>query len=177
MREHLLRQLALASVLVIAMSPCFGQELWHGTSKGMSFDQVRNAVSAIETVSAPERMKDGALGLLRLPDVEIGHTQFEATFYFLRGNLDEVQLERIKPVSAYQASLNFDELSAALTGKYGVPVAQTDQPSSLMTTKTREWMSGRTNIHLLLMVIGNDDPSPVLNITYQTRLATEGDNL
>lgn len=177
MRENLLIQVAMASALAIAISPCFGQQLWRGTSKGMTLDQVRNTVSGVETVSAPENMKGGSLGLLRVPNVVIGHTQFAATFYFLSGILDEVQLERIEPMSAYQASLNFDELSAALTGKYGSSVAQKEQPSSLMTVRSVEWMSGRTNIQLLLMVIGNDDPDPVLSVTYQTRLATEGDNL
>lgn len=177
MRERLLIQVALASALAIAIGPCFGQQLWQKASKGMTLDQVRSAVSGVEAVSAPEHMKGGSLGLLRVPSVEIGHAQFAATFYFLSGTLDEVQLERIGPMSAYQASLNFDELSAALTGKYGPPVAQKEQPSSLMTVRSREWMSGRTNIQLLLMVIGDDDPSPVLNVTYQTRLASEGDNL
>ena len=80
-------------------------------------------------------------------------------------------------MSGYEASLHFDELAAALTGKYGTPISQKEDPGQLMSVRTREWMSGRTNVQLLLMVIGSDHRNPKLNITHQTRLASEADNL
>lgn len=80
----------MAVVLMLVMKPCAAQQLWHGTSKGMTQSQVRSVVDGVTAVKVSSQMHGGALGLLKVPEVIMGGNKYAATFYFLRGGLDEV---------------------------------------------------------------------------------------
>lgn len=141
----------------------------------MSLEQVRRAIpAAVPPASNPDRLADGAQELLRLENVDLVENKFSAAFFFRDGKLSQVTLSLDKGNSFRTTMLVFDSLTQALRAKYGKELSHRSDRGILNMVQS-EWLSGRTNINLNAVGVGDNDAS--LNINYQVRLSREANKL
>jgi len=158
--------------------PSGAQELWHGAQYGMSTAQVLRVVPDAHAVHSDAQIKargGWADELLRVEGIDLVTEKFDAHFYFLAGRLQQVTLSQVG-LKGYGADIAYQNLVTALRAKYGRETASKEK-GGFMTTKSTDWIHGRTNINLLLMYSNSDENSPVLNINYQVRLAEDAEKL
>lgn len=137
-------------------------------------EEVRRTVPGVHTPSKPERLGDGTTEFLRLDDLRVVGHSFLAHFYFKGGGLVQVTLS-LNGKNSFDTTVGvFRLLSEPLRAKYGREVSSEDKRSPLNVVQST-WMSGRTNISVLTM--GIDPQDALLNVNYQTRIATEIDKL
>jgi hypothetical protein len=153
------------------------QDLWKGAQHGMSKEAVQMLFpNAIEVSDHPQKMKDGALGLLRLQGVNLSQSPFEATFYFIDGKLDEVALDAVGQTSDIKAKLLYEHLNIDLVAKYGSAIGGDHVDNEMMVEEKAEFISGETNIVLLYLTVKGAN-EPTLTVTYQTRVSEDSKNL
>jgi hypothetical protein len=102
--------------------------------------------------------------------------KFSGSFYFLNDRLVQVTLH-IRDGGSYDTALAYDNLVTALRAKYGQELSAENNVIGSMVTRDTEWMSGRTNINLHYTKMGDYNPTPLLNINYQVRIAGDADKL
>ena len=167
--------LVICAVILFSFA-AYAQELWRGTTYGMSVDQVRATIpGAITPKSKPGTFPTGEVELLRLENVEVVSKRFVARFYFKQKRLCQVTIDNEEiPTSAMLPV--FDDLCNALCAKYGRELSRkVDNFGTIATSAKAEWLSGRTNI--TIFAIGVVGEKSYLSINYQVRLAKEADKL
>lgn len=173
---------AIATAAVLASPSVFAQSLWHGTTFGMTVDQV---VAAVPEATPATNKNPGngirfnsqfAPELLHVDDVQLVNQKFSGSFYFLNDRLVQATLH-IKDGGSYDTGLAYDNLVTALRAKYGQELSAKNNVIGSMVTRDTEWISGRTNINLHYTKIGDNDTTPLLNINYQVRIAGDADKL
>jgi hypothetical protein len=166
-----LRSFIVGTWLVTLTCAAGAQTLWQATSFGMSPDQVRAIVPNAIEASNPSPLGSGAVGLLKVPSIEIVNRNFAATFFFKNGGLTDVQLSNTDGTFSETRNAT-QELLAALTAKYGTAVAQGKTSLGIEA----QWVAGRTTVKLFTMEFRNIDKGSVY-IHYSARLAEQGDKL
>lgn len=167
-------RLFIVALLLSFASSVTAQSLWQGTIYGMSLEQVKTVVPRAAPPAKPNRLADGSEELLRLEDVELVNKKFAASFYFRTGKLSQVTLSLEKGHSFHEAMLVFDSLTEALRAKYGHEINRGTE-KGVLNRANAEWLSGRTNINLIAISVG--EGAAILNINYQIRVAREADKL
>ena len=140
----------------------------------MTIDQVIKIVKLAKTPGNPHVLGDGARELLRIEDIKIVNNNFYASFFFLNGRLTQVTLSVENAGSFEDAIRVFNSLTEVLRVKYGTEIMRNVKRGTLNTADA-QWMSGRTNINVSAMSVGDNLAS--LNINYQVRIANEADKL
>jgi hypothetical protein len=162
------------SILTTAPTLC-AQTLCHGAAYGMTLDDVKKAVpEAAPPPTKPEHLGDGSEELLRLEGVQLVNEKFTARFFFKAKRLTQVTLSLQKDHTFDDALRVFNSLTEALRTKYGPEISRQTHRGMLNTAEA-EWVSGRTNVGLIAMSVGENDAT--LNVNYQVRLAEEADKL
>lgn len=143
---------------------------------GMSPQQLQPALPGAQAVRAPRRLPTGALGLLRVADVQYEGIHFEQTLYFRADRLE--QLDMVWHADADGAAQGDDAaaytaLVAAVRGRLGPELASA---SSTATTvmETASWVHGGANI--LLYRSGKSD-HPVVRLVIRQRQVVDGSEL
>lgn len=168
------RQTVLGIVLALFSSLCNAQSLWNGTEYGMTVNQVTSRVPGASPPSTLGHLADGSEELLRLENIDIVGKLFSAAFFFKSERLVQVTLSLEKGNTFHSATLTFNSLVEALRSKYGNETSN-DELRGLLNKKSATWMSGRTNVNLLAIGVGQSDAT--LNVNYQVRVAREADKL
>ncbi|HTO07064.1 MAG TPA: hypothetical protein VMR86_08385 [Myxococcota bacterium] len=169
-----LAALVLSLATLASAQVARAQSLWGPTQYGMSVAQVRESVPGVLKSASPSKLGDGALGLLEKPGIAlVGHT-FTALFYFKGERLSQVTLTLAESSDFSSALLVFESLTDALRAKYGSEVSR-KLNRGFLSVADSTWVSGRTNLTLYLMAVGNSPAT--LNLNYQVRLAQESDKL
>lgn len=166
------------SIFLIAIILCIGeeiyaQELWRGTIYGMSAEEVLRKVPEAKFKSGGSFIDNGAQEILRMGNIEIVGEIFYAAFYFLNNRLDQVSLVLDKKQPINLALIIFDTLTDVLRSKYGKELSLKIEKDS--SSAYAKWKSGKTNINLYVIGVGNNPAS--LSINYQVRLVKEADKL
>lgn len=168
-------RLIVLGFLLIFAQLSWGQTLWRATEYGMSPEKVQAKVpEAIPTLSELNTLKDGSKELLHVPKLTLVGKEFRVSFYFKDLKLNQVTLSFEEGHTYTSAMLVFDSLKEALRARYGVEIASTSSRGLLNKAETT-WVSGRTNINLIALAVG--DKNAVLNVNYQARLLKEADKL
>lgn len=96
---------------------------------------------AIEPADPPQVFVD-TLGLLKLKNVQIDESRFDAVFYFNRDTrkLDSVMLDPVDKLTPEQTNHLFDTLQVLLSEKYGRVVSQSDKEYSSIRMASRRWV-------------------------------------
>jgi hypothetical protein len=164
----------ICSILITAPT-LYAQTLWHDTAYGMSVDDVKKVVpKAAPPATNPEHLADGSEELLRLEGIELVNQEFRASFFFKAKRLTQVTLSLQKDHTFDDALRVFNTLTEALRTKYGPEISRQTHRGMLNTAQA-EWVSGRTNVNLIALSVGENDAN--LNVNYQVRLAKEADKL
>ena len=160
-------------LLVIFSASAQEQTLWRKTVAGMSPAEVtRRVPEATPPKGLPNTLEDGAVELLKIPSFALVNQPFSASFYFKRDKLTQVMLSLLTPSTFDSALLTFDSLTEALRAKYGPEISR----SRNFFKAEAMWISGRTNITLILFSVAPGAPI-IFNLNYQVRLAHEADKL
>jgi hypothetical protein len=170
-----LKLIALLLFVLSSASPVMAQALWNGTTYGMSPAKVKSLVpNASKPEESPGAISGGSIELLRLSGVEIvGHT-FTASFFFKNSKLNQVTLSADEELPFDSRINTFKSLTEALRVKYGKELS-TGSSGGVLPTMEANWQSGRTNIAVLVMGMG--EGQSILNVNYQVRLAAEAGKL
>ena len=136
----------------------------------MTVYTVSNAVPGAVPPDKGNRLGDGLLELLQLPKIELVGKPFQASFFFKDERLVQVTLTLTEKLRFNLARISaYDSLLQALRVKYGPELSSTNNSIGTSGSIGTSWMSGRTNISLLL--IGIADNPAFLNVNYQVRVA------
>jgi len=168
-----LRVICLSASFLLAPVSAHSQVLWQTAQFGMTVDGVLKAVPGSSKYDpAPgDKLGDGALELVRGPTTQIANEDFLPEFFFQNGHLEQVTLSLQSVDTASNARLVFANLTTALRARYGQEISA--RPTAIGLDS--EWLSGKTNVTLILIAIGDTDP--LLNIVYQVRLAGDASKL
>ena len=139
-----------------------GQELWRGTSVGMTVEQVKAIIPDAVTPGDPSKLAGGATEALRLPGVEVAKIPFDAAFYFKDGGLRQVSLA-VSDRSFKDSLERFTAVRKHLTDEYGKEDSARSN-SGTVNIEEAEWVRGDRKIVLLLMGVLTN---AVLFIHYQ----------
>jgi hypothetical protein len=143
----------------------------------MTASQVMEVTPGARSVSG-ETLGTGAKELVSLDTVPLGSDVFRARFFFNRDKrLEEVMLSLNRPESYHASSLIFDDLFASLRAKYGRELNYRTSENLILHSREATWISGRTNVTMLLMGVGRDGNDALLNLVYQVRVAAQADQL
>jgi hypothetical protein len=157
-------------IAISYVSSAHAQVLWHGTSYGMTPEQVRAAAPSVESPANVDSLHDGSRGLLTIANVELVNEKFNAVFYFKEDKLTEVMLSLVRARPFPQVRLVFDSVKDALRSKYGPEISLSEGKSGL-NSLTAIFKNGATNIDILAMSVGGSPA--LLNVIYQERLSSE----
>jgi hypothetical protein len=163
----------IVSMLIAGASNA--QQLWQGTTYGMTPDEVAAVVTGVVKPQKLSTLGTGATELLTLPELELVGKKFAVHFYFKGDRLDQVTISLSATNENYGAtSVIFDSLKDALNVRYGAGSERPEQ-RGLMRVKQATWQSDRTNITLITMTV--QDAPAILNLVYQVRIASIADKL
>jgi hypothetical protein len=140
---------ALFAALLVVSTASNAQELWNGTSVGMSVAQVRQTIPGLVDHEQNEKNKlpTGAYKLLvSKGPIELANSKFKLEFYFLNGRLTQATLVTEKSKTQVEASEK--ELKALLRNRYGPEV---DSKSDAYTSETT-WQKDKSRIRLFRVV-------------------------
>jgi hypothetical protein len=133
-RTLLARAIASLSLALLAAA-AHAQALPGGAQLGMSAQQLRDAVPALERVPRPVRMAGGLVGSWRGPSVEVGGVWLAPTFFLAEGELRRV--EYLAPADAYESLLAWGRST------WGPELASQGSEGAYAT-----WTSGTTQAYL-----------------------------
>jgi hypothetical protein len=166
----------LISIVVISFANyAIAQQLWDGTSYGMSKDDVLKVVPGARIINDGDSLAGGAKELIRAEHIKIVNELFNAKFFFFRNKLDQVTLSLRDKAPFHKFLIIFNSLTEALRSKYGSELAFKIDKISLLKRAEATWMVGKTNINVLAMTVG-DHPA-ILNINYQIRISKDAEKL
>lgn len=174
MKKLYLQSMFLLAILVISTS-AHAQSLWGETASGMNPSQIIAIVNGARLIPDGSTLGNGAKELIRLDDFRVVNESFKVRFYFFDEKLNQVTLNLNDERSFSSSLLVFDSLADALRSKYGKEISRDIDSRSVLKKAEANWVSGRTNINLFVMAVG-DSPA-TLNLNYQTRLSAEADKL
>lgn len=137
--------------------------LWQDLSAGMTEEEVRRAMPAVQPVRVPTiKMTTGAESKLQVPGQQLEGKTFEATMFFIAGKLSDVQLLHVAPVDAVKGRAAYNELLLALRAKHG----QEQRTSNTRSFSEAAWAADGKVVTLRGAFEGN---STVLNLTFSGR--------
>ncbi|MFZ0692704.1 MAG: hypothetical protein WAN51_00885 [Alphaproteobacteria bacterium] len=160
--------------LVLLSVSANAQVLWQGATVGMSVQEVLTVVPHAIKVDKGGTLYGGARELVRVPRIEVSSNQFRAEFFFVDGKLTQVTLKLDEQLNYIAAHIIFEELVDLLRAKYGKELSLREQ-NGPMSESGAEWISGKTNISLTMVLIAN--MPAILNVNYQVRVSGETDKL
>jgi hypothetical protein len=170
------RRILVGLLLATCWIGARAQVLWQGTEYGMTVAQVKVVVPGATTPEKGSAITGGAVELLRLSNIEVVRKPFDAKFFFKDERLVQVSLTLNEKLPFDSArTLAYDGLLEALRAKYGQELTSKNDKIGVLKSMDASWMSGRTNINLMLM--GVADSPAVLNVNYQVRIAKDADKL
>lgn len=165
----------LALLLALVVSPqAHCQALWGKSAYGMTLSQVKEAYPEAVTADSPGTLHGGAKGTLTIQAYEVVNKKFNVIFYFKNDKLEQVVLACEKQSTFHSAMLVFDAVSDVLKAKYGPEISK-DVKRGTLNMANAVWLSGKTNISLIAMSVGDADA--MLNINYQVRISKDADKL
>jgi hypothetical protein len=142
------------------------QALWHGTSYGMSVQQVRQAVSGATNVTdIAEKSSAGPAALLQLDRTRIEGAVYTAKFYFARRRLVQVTLSLVSDRDPAAVQRDFDAVSNRLRGQYGDETRHETQTCKDAMERI-EWRADGSRIEVHEAAAA-DQPREILDIRYQ----------
>jgi TPR repeat protein len=166
MRTKNISLIALSLWLAFIHS-AFSQELWHGTTFGMTEEQVKDKVPGLVTPAKPDTLYGGITESLRLNGVDLAGIPLLAKFYFKREGLRQVTLET-KEQRRFSLSLDaFDTLKKQLRQQYGTE-SFTKSHRGGPDQEEAIWVKGESRVRLFL---GGVLGKAILNISYQSTKA------
>lgn len=166
--------IAFFALLIYIPLQGHAQALWNGTTYGMSVSEVREKIPNVKNSEKVSKLHDGSVELLRLESVDIVGKTFDALFYFQADRLVQVTLKLTGQYTFHSGFLVFESLTEALTAKYGTELSRKVIRDTLNKADAT-WVSGRTNISMLLLNVGNTPA--ILNVNYQARISKDADKL
>ena len=121
-------------------------------------------------------LNSGAMEFLQIEDFVVVHRHFSVHFYFSDKKLEQVtlKLKRREEDTFHFYMQTFDSFSEALRAKYGAEVSKDKKDYDGYRRVEAMWMSGRTNIGILLFDVYG---SLLLNVNYQVRISKESEKL
>lgn len=166
----------LVALCGLVSTSAWAQSLWQGTEYGMTVAQVQAVVPGVTIPEKGSTLTGGAVELLRLSNIEVVRKPFDAKFFFKDERLVQVSLTLNEKLPFDSARIRaYDSLLEALRAKYGPELTSKNDKIGMLKSMDASWMSGRTNINLMLM--GVADSPAILNVNYQVRVAKDVDKL
>lgn len=166
--------ISLVAFLIFTPLQVHAQALWNGTTYGMTIAEVQAAIPNVISPAKATKLNDGSVELLRLESVDIVGKTFGAHFYFQADRLVQVTLKLAGQFTFHTGYLVFDSLTEALRARYGAEINRQVSRDTLNKADAT-WISGRTNISMLLLSVGNTPA--YLNVNYQVRISKDADKL
>ena len=151
------------------------QILWQNTEYGMSVDDVRkinNLAMPIE-LNVKSNLTDGSQKLLKINSIDIANHNFSVDFYFLQNKLTQVNLKLEDKLQEFEGFHLFRNIFLSLVSKYGKEISRKEHNS--IGVHEAVWVSGKTNIKLLLSWFGKSDA--VIYIYYRADAMKDAGNL
>lgn len=168
-------RLIFTLLISIWLAPTYAQELWGGTSKGMSIEQVKSIVRGAVEVSGGGSLSGGAIEELNGETLNIAGKDFVSKFYFLNGALEQVMVTPRNSMTFNEARLTLSSIVDALRSKYGKEISIKLNPDPFLSSYEHTWINGKTNITSFL--IGMQSSPPSLSIIYQVRVSEDAGKL
>jgi len=174
MKKPFLQSMFLIAILMISIS-AQAQSLWGETASGMKPSKVIEVVKGSRFIQDGSTLGTGAKELIRLDNFSLVNESFKVRFYFIDEKLVQVTLNLNDERLFSSTLLVFESLTDALRSKYGKEISSDIDSRSILKKAKANWVSGRTNINLFVVTVG-DSPA-TLNLNYQTILSAEADKL
>lgn len=148
--------------MLIASQQVSAQQLWSGTTSGMTIEQVRSQVPLAMDPSKPNRLLDSGaeLGLV-VPEIVIVGLRFHAQFFFLKEALLAVSLNTIEWKAANTVQGDWSNVVTALRTRYGPELSQTVDKVAGMQIYKAIWLSGSTRITMNSLQISPTSPTNI----------------
>ena len=154
------------ALLFFAAAPATAQTLWQNVDTGMTESQVLAAQPTAMQNPEPTTLSGGAKCSLHIKSYALLNDPYEVCFFFLDKRLIQVTL-------GHRGELfkgDYEGLVDALASKYGEPLS--NRKTSLGFAANWSLNNG-VNISVFYM----DKLLPLLNLVYQTRLASDAEKL
>ena len=126
--------------------------------------QVRTLFPEAKPVDQPDHIYSGAVGQLAVSDLEVGGVPVTARFYFLRGELSQLELAGPRDLAPESARQALGALQQNMQACYGQGTDETYQ-DEITRRQSTLWLLGATRVELLHLQLGRADP--VLKIIYR----------
>lgn len=150
---------------LLGASPIWAQQLWQGTTYGMTPAQALAVLPDAKPPKTPETMGGGALvEKLRIDKVDVGNHSFEAHLFFKDEKLAQVSLGLIPRRPYAETMVVFNTMLDLLRVKYGPEVGRDSTPAGGLRGAEATWASGKTVVYLI--AIGTGNGNAFLNINY-----------
>lgn len=162
-----------AIALVLSSAASYAAPLWQKAESGMTIAQIKAAYPSARVPDKIGTLGNGARCELAIEGYEVSADTYQVCFYFAGNSLKQVMLSADDPTES-----QFDATVDLLRSKYG-PELGAGQPmckSGILRMCEAKWsLKTGTNVSVLYMRVGNSEP--VMNIAYQTRMASEASKL
>lgn len=137
-----MHKLLLATMLALASSSVFAQQLWRDVPAGATVEQVRKLLPSAHELAEPSVLADGITeALLEVDDFELVDLDFRARFFFKNGKLDRVFLNPVDRPIGMAARVAASKLRDGLLAKYGKPLSGEDRTSMLGENQEAKWVN------------------------------------
>jgi hypothetical protein len=145
----------LAIFILISTSSIMvgAQQLWNGTTWGMSESTVKRMFPNIVTTKSEISSFDSAIPVYDLNGIDLEGDKFTATFFFRDGKLIKVRLYPQEVESTERIFYKANRLEEILTSKYGTPYKSEGENLKYKTTR---WKNKRTEIMLVALQATRD---------------------
>ena len=168
----IIRGTALLAFFCLA-SAASAAPLWQNVESGMSSAQIRAAQPTAEPDAEASALHSGARCELSIRSLEVASYRFKVCFYMQQGKLEQVTLQAADP-----SETMFSSTVDLLRAKYGPEIGAGGSlcKRGMLTTCEAKWLlKSGVNVDALFMSIQGTDP--LVNINYQTRMASDASKL
>ncbi|MEO7411610.1 MAG: hypothetical protein ABIU10_09915 [Sphingomicrobium sp.] len=163
----------LAAFLVGNSTPVTAAQLWQQADSGMTVQQVQSAFPAASVPQKKATLGNGASCELSIDVFVVASDAYNVCFYFRSAKLTQVTLGASDPNRP-----QFDTVVDLLRAKYGPELGAGTGLCKLgtLTICKADWvLKSGTNVSVIFMQVGRN--SPLINVNYQTRIASEASKL
>ena len=145
----------LAIFILISTSSIMvgAQQLWNGTTWGMSESTVKRMFPNIVATKSKISLFDSEIPVYDLNEIDLEGDKFTATFFFREGKLIKVRLYPQEIESTERIFYKANRLEEILTSKYGTPYKSEGENLKYKTTR---WKNKRTEIMLVALRVTQD---------------------
>lgn len=167
-----LLRLVLSSLILIAAlaaAAVHAQALPAGVRLGMSADELRAAVPALERVQRPQRLAGGLVGSWHSTPVMMAGLMFEPTFFFAASQLRRVEYVATLQGAPESGAAAFDELVQWGRSAFGAELASRDPGNAYAA-----WVSSDTDIYVQHV---SDPRRGSVRLVYKARQLRDGSEL